>query len=110
MGGRIKMKELKIALPEEVLETYRNEAKVFGMTPNAVIRLRLCERALGFDLDMPRKSYIVQFDKWREIEAYMKAKGFISISEFTAKAAENLMKRNALTKAQKAEVDRLLKK
>jgi hypothetical protein len=104
------MKELKIVLPEEAFEKYRYEAKVLGMTPNAVIRLRLCERALGLDLDMPRKSYIVQFDKWREIEAYMKVKGFLSISEFAVKAAENLMNRNALTEAQKAEADRLLKK
>ncbi|MDR1250627.1 MAG: hypothetical protein LBK62_00515 [Treponema sp.] len=104
------MKELKIMLPEEVLEKYRYEAKVFGMTPNAVIRLRLCEQVLGFDLDMSRKSYLIQFDKWRDIEAYIKVKGFISISEFATKAAENLMKRNALTEAQKAEADRLLKK
>jgi hypothetical protein len=110
MEGGAAMKQVKVSLPDEVLEKTRQEARSLGMSPGAVVRLRHCERMLGFNLELPEKPYLVQPKNWREIEAYVRVKKCGPVENFFIEAAEALMRRNALTAAQKTEFERLLEK
>ena len=104
------MKQIQITIPEPVFDVMKKEADRVGITPNILARMRLGEAFLGLRLDTSDKAYSVRLRNWREVEAYIKIKmPHVSFEEFAAQAIVALMKRNGLTPAQKAEVDRLLK-
>jgi hypothetical protein len=105
-----KMKQLKISLPENVMDDVCRMAKRLGLTPSQFIRVKMCEMVCGFKLDVPEKKYVVPLADWREVEAYVRVKGVGSVEYFLSEAAKSVMRRNALTSAQKTEVEALLEK
>jgi hypothetical protein len=105
------MRKLKISLPDETYKKMSGEAASLGFSVNALVRLRLCERAMGLKFDVPEKPYLFSPKNWREIEAYLRVKRpELTVSQFAVEAVDALMKRNGLTALQKTEVEALLKK
>lgn len=103
------MKQIQITIPERVFDVLKAEGERVGVTPNIVARMKLGDSCLGFQIDLAEKAYTVRFRNWREVEAYIKIKTpHVDVEGFVVQAVMALMRRNALTEAQKAEVDRLL--
>ena len=101
---------LKISLSETMMDILRQEAEKLGITPNVLARIQLCQINGFFQPDAPDRSYIVAVKNWREIEAYVEARGFGDMSIFLSKAAEFYMRRNHLSAAQKAAVGKNIEK
>jgi len=69
------MKQIKISLPENILEAMWNEALYYGITPNVLARVRLSECYVkDIEAGVSKKKYLVPFKTWRELEAYVAIK------------------------------------
>jgi len=97
------MTQIQITLPENVLDEIRSKAVQCGISPNVLARIHLCQ--LHGSTDASSKSHIVEMKNWREIEAYIEARGFGNIGIFLNKAAEWYMKKYHLSAVQKAAVE-----
>ena len=103
------MTQMQITLPEKIMEVLRAEAKQSGITPNVLARIRLCQ-IKNSSPDATSRSYIVEMENWRDIEAYVKGRGFGNLSIFLNKAAVGYMRKNRLSAARKVEIDGNIKK
>ena len=95
---------LKISLSERMMDSLRREAEKLEITPNVLARIRLCQLYGSTQPDASSKSYIIDMKNWREIEAYVEARGFGDISILLNKAAEFYIRKNHLSAAQRAVV------
>jgi hypothetical protein len=103
------MVQTQISLPEIIMGGIKRDAAKLGVTPNVFMRIQLCAMFSTYTNKDEAKSYIVKLENWREVEAYTRVKG-LGLETFMAKSAEAMMRRNALTTAQKDEVKRILEK
>jgi hypothetical protein len=97
---------MKITLSEKVLDSLRRVADQSGITPNILARIYL-NQLHGSD---DNKHHLVRLENWREIEAYVKVRGFRDIGTFLGITAEGYMKKNHLSAAQKAKIDTNIEK
>jgi len=101
------MTQIKITLPENVMENLRSEAKRSGLSPNILARARLCD--LYWGVEKGRNSCLLRVENWNEIEAYVKVKHpGLTVGDFASKVTVSEMKRCPLQKGQKEEYARLL--
>jgi hypothetical protein len=102
---------MQITLPENVMGAIRTEAAQCGISPNVLARIRLCALFFGNEPEAKKKSYVVTFENWKEVEAYVKVKyPGSTVGDFAAKTAVFETKRTPLKHALKEEFDRLLEK
>jgi len=99
------MKRIKITLPPEVEAEMREEAKTLGLTLSALIRMLCCETH-GNTLDARWKGYIMRLENWREAEAFVRAQGRKSVGDLADLALDGYLRKNHLSAAQKAAVER----
>jgi hypothetical protein len=100
------MTQTKISLPEDVMDGIKRDAERLGVTPGVLVRIKLC---ILYGNKDEAKPFIVTLENWREVEAYVQAKG-LDLEKFMAGSVSAMMRRNALTAAQKSKADRILKK
>ena len=93
---------LKISLSETMMDFLKQEAAKLEITPNVLARIQLCQINGFYQPDAPSRSYIVAMKNWREIEAYVEARGFGDMGIFLNKAAEWYIKKYHLSAVQKA--------
>jgi hypothetical protein len=94
------MIQMKITLLKDSMNALQREAENLGITANVLARIHLNQ--IYGKPDDSGKSYIVKLENWREIEAYIKARGFRDMGAFLSLAAGAYMKKNHLSAAQKA--------
>ena len=103
-------KQIKITLTEKTLTLLEKEAAIRGIKPAVLARIKLNEIFAPEEIDINEKAYIVPLKNWREVEAYARIKSKKTVEEFAIDAVNALMKRNALTPLQKAELERIIGK
>ena len=102
-------KPIKVTLTEKTMVLLKQEAAFRGITPAALAKIRLNEIFLSkTEIEMKEKGYIVQLENWREVEAYARMKNK-TVEQITVEAVMTLMRRNALTPAQKAEAEKFIR-
>jgi len=104
------MIQMQITLPENTMEMIRAEAAQCSVSPNIFTRIKLCTLFRGNEASAEKKSYIVTLENSVEIEAYVKERGFGDMSFFVNQAIKAYTKKNHLSAAQKAAVDRNIEK
>ena len=101
---------MQITLSEKVMNSLRQEASELEISPNVLARIQLCQiNRVPLSGNAPR-AYIVRVKNWRDIEAYVEARGFENMDNFLNKAAECYMRKFQLTAAQKAGIDKKVEK
>jgi hypothetical protein len=95
---------LNIKLSESKMNRLKREADQLEITPNMLIRIRVCE-LYGEPVDDSSKAYVVRMENWRELEAYVKGRGFGDLSIFLNKAAVGYMKKNRLASSRKDKIE-----
>lgn len=103
------MTQAKISLPEDVMDGIKREAAKLGVTPNVFMRIQLCTLLPAHVANGDAKPYIVKLENWQDVETYVQVKG-LDLGKFMAGSVNAMMRRNALTAAQKSKANRLLKK
>ena len=101
---------MQITLSEKVMNSLRQEASELEISPNVLARIQLCQiNRVPLSGNAPR-AYIIRVKNWSDIEAYVEERGFENMDNFLNKAAEYYMRKNHLSAAQKAVVDRNIEK
>ena len=104
------MTQIQLSIPDRVHEALKAEAAQLGITPNILMRIKMCELYHSPGAG-EAKTYTMRVSEWKEVEAYLAAKfPGMAVGDFAAQSAAAQMRRNGLTQAQKAEADRLLGK
>jgi hypothetical protein len=83
------MKQIQFQMKEEAMEGLKAEAAKMGITPNILARI-----IMNKHFSPPgagSKSYTITVENWREVEAYVKAKGLGSVEVFAGFAMERYM-------------------
>lgn len=93
--------KMQITLSKNVLDVLETKSEQLGITPNVLARIQLYKIFGPVNPDDISRYYIIEMENWRELEAYVKARGFGDMSIFLNKAAESYMRRNRLSDAQK---------
>ena len=99
----MKCKEkLAITLSKEVMEALQDAAAKKGMTPNLLARILLFERFS--QSGTKTESYTLTLPDWSEIKNYVEEKGLPSVEYFAINSMNYVMKKNALSAAQKRRI------